>query len=465
MAAIAASASARERLRPASYLQRRIAEHIAGRPYADNICRAWRLLGRLDTERLQAALGALARRHETLRTGLVTIDGVVAQRVVDDVPLRARVERLGRRRTLTSIVLEGAEACFDLAEPPLVRPVLVRISRDDHVLVVVAGHAVWDAISTGVFARDLFALYADAPDTLPELTAQFGELVARDEGVLDANALSYWGRRFTGASLLAPDRMTRPEAAAQPAVAWARHAGPTPAFARRLAAISRRERSTLGIALMAGYAAAVAQVCDVDRLTFALLHANRDSPERQPLIGYCVDAMLVPVAVEYRSTFRELVRDTTERVFDDYAWRVPVGAQVQLVTAGVERPPAMHELIFNPVAGLGASATPRVPGLEIIPLVTPKRGYSRDAAWPRATLLVTINGTPTGGMAIDAEYDPHVLSRAEVANVARTLTALIELGAARPDATLGQLGARARRRSRLLAATTPPPGWRGWSRG
>lgn len=56
---------------------------------------------------------------------------------------------------------------FAMAEPPLLRFMLVRMSPADHRLVLTNHHVVWDGWSFPVLVGELFALYADRGRSAP----------------------------------------------------------------------------------------------------------------------------------------------------------------------------------------------------------------------------------------------------------------------------------------------------------
>jgi hypothetical protein len=72
---------------------------------------------------------------------------------------------------------EEARRPFDLAQGPLLRVTLLRISDEEHVLLVTMHHIVSDGWSLGVFNRELASLYqafcAGAPSPLAELPIQY----------------------------------------------------------------------------------------------------------------------------------------------------------------------------------------------------------------------------------------------------------------------------------------------------
>src|SRR5207249_248913 len=89
---------------------------------------------------------------------------------------------------------------FDLERGPLIRPRLVRLGENDHLLMVTRHHIVTDGWSTGVLIRELAALYnafaAGMPTPLPALPLAYGDYAVWQRerlrsGSLDPH-LRYW---------------------------------------------------------------------------------------------------------------------------------------------------------------------------------------------------------------------------------------------------------------------------------
>src|SRR6185437_10735240 len=150
-----------------------------------NIPLAIGLRGPLDPGALGDAIDDLVVRHEALRTRLVARPGGGPVQVIDPpgpVPVRvidlsvAGDEQPGRLRRLIDAEAMGP---FDLAGGPLFRVSLIRLAGDDHVLLVVVHHVVFDGWSAGVFVREIAALYRQRacgePSGLAELPVQFAD--------------------------------------------------------------------------------------------------------------------------------------------------------------------------------------------------------------------------------------------------------------------------------------------------
>ena len=130
---------------PLSFAQERLwfLDQLEPEGAAYNMAGAVRLDGALDVAALERSFGEIVRRHEVLRTAFAAIDGEPAQVVVAPEPCHMPFDDLtsveGAERDEEVVRRSSAEAArpFDLARGPLIRATLLRVSADEHVLVVV----------------------------------------------------------------------------------------------------------------------------------------------------------------------------------------------------------------------------------------------------------------------------------------------------------------------------------------
>jgi hypothetical protein len=127
---------------------------------------AHRLGGPLDVGALAWALGALAARHESLRTTFATRDGQTVQVVADaaGVPLpivdRTHLYAGQIEADLRQRLAAEADRPMDLAAGPPLRATLLRYAADDHILLLTLHHAVADGVSLDILNTELAELYA-----------------------------------------------------------------------------------------------------------------------------------------------------------------------------------------------------------------------------------------------------------------------------------------------------------------
>src|ERR1700704_4223907 len=111
-----------------------------------NVPRAILLKGSLDVQSLQRSLDELIARHEPFRTSFSSIDGTVRQIISADAQLPLQTINLGtlplaeRENRAKELAKEEAERTFDLANGPVIRVSLLRLSEQEHVLLLTTHH-------------------------------------------------------------------------------------------------------------------------------------------------------------------------------------------------------------------------------------------------------------------------------------------------------------------------------------
>ena len=137
------------------------------------------LTGSIDVKALQQALNEILQRHEVLRATFPSLEGRPTQIIaparslnlpVLDLSEHSPTERQARTMRLAT---EQAQKSFDLTEGPLLRTTLLRLDKEEHVLLLVIHHIEFDAWSARVLTEEIAELYeafcARKPTPLPEL--------------------------------------------------------------------------------------------------------------------------------------------------------------------------------------------------------------------------------------------------------------------------------------------------------
>src|SRR6185437_5546408 len=136
-------------------------EAAGGRPILQ-VASVSSLRGRLKFEGLERSVAEVVNRHEGLRTRIVVSDGVPQQEVSADgfsrlemicltsIP-KALQEAEGHQH-VNRIILEPV----DYATSPLCRVVLLKLSEDDHMLIVALDHIISDGYSLNLLVQEIF---------------------------------------------------------------------------------------------------------------------------------------------------------------------------------------------------------------------------------------------------------------------------------------------------------------------
>ncbi|HYO72163.1 MAG TPA: amino acid adenylation domain-containing protein, partial [Archangium sp.] len=318
-----------------SFAQQRLwfLERLRPGSVAYNIPYGVRLTGTLELEALERALETIVQRHEVLRTVFGEHEGRPMGRVAErmKVPLgrvelsglgvdeqEAEVHRLAEREALRP---------FALAEGPLLRTVLLRLGDTAHVLLLTVHHIVTDGWSTGLFVRELAALYAaftrGEPSPLAELPLQYADYARWQREwlkgeVLEAQ-LAYWRRQLAGSPPVLNLPLDRPRAE-EPEF----HVGTRPFSLpeerlARLEALGRREGCSLFMVLLAGFQAALAHWSGQEDVVVGTPVAGRTRAEVEGLIGFFVNTLVLRTQVGGAPTFRELLARVREVALGAYA--------------------------------------------------------------------------------------------------------------------------------------------------
>ncbi|WP_437835307.1 amino acid adenylation domain-containing protein [Sorangium sp. So ce1153] len=290
--------------------------------------------GPLDVAALRRALDDLWRRHEVLRTRFVT-EGGRPTPVVSDDPSCPVVERsLEPQADEEDEELELARQAtaevsrpFDLEREAPIRITLLRISPTRHAVLATAHHIAFDAWSSGVFLRELSALYAahrsGQPAALPELPVRYADYAAwqrrRLSGPLLATQLEHWRKELAGvpAALELPTDKPRPRLQtfrghSRSFVLDARLTGD-------LERIGREAGATLFMVLLSGFAALLHRYSGQDDFAIGTPIANRTRAELEPLIGCFVNTLALRVRPHGALTARELIAAVRTTSLDAYA--------------------------------------------------------------------------------------------------------------------------------------------------
>src|SRR5262245_35438276 len=152
---------------PLSFAQQRLwfLAQLEGVREAYHITLGLQLKGQLDRAALRQALDRILARHESLRTTFGLVGGAMAQSIatIDESRLQLVEHDLHQRENgdeeLEELIEREARAAFDLEAGPLIRGRLIRVSEDEHTLVITMHHIVSDGWSMEVLLNELSVLY------------------------------------------------------------------------------------------------------------------------------------------------------------------------------------------------------------------------------------------------------------------------------------------------------------------
>jgi len=280
------------------------------------------LPGPLDVAALEQSLNEFIRRHEAWRTSFPLVDGLPMQmihppptctlRVVDlqYLPEAEREAEALRRATEDACIL------FDLAQGPLLRSLLIRLSAEKHYLFLTLHHIIFDSISIyRVLLPELYTIYKaflnGRPSLLPEMPLQCADYAYWQQewlqGDILTNRLNYWKTQLAGApvTLQLPTDWPR-----QPVHSYR---GSTRRFAlsKRLTdglkALSRQEEVTLSMTLVAAFNSLLYRYTGQYDILIGTSTSGRNRSMAGQLMGCFLNTLVLRSNLSGNPTFLELL--------------------------------------------------------------------------------------------------------------------------------------------------------------
>ncbi|HYO16003.1 MAG TPA: amino acid adenylation domain-containing protein, partial [Thermoanaerobaculia bacterium] len=413
-----------------------------------NLPAVLRLRGRLGVPALAAGLREIVRRHESLRTCFVVTAGAepwVFQRISPPPGLLLPIVDLGdlpgleREAEAGRLAREEARRLFDLSRGPLFRVTLVRLTTEEHALLLSMHHVISDGWSLGVLLRELSALYKafgkGLSSPLPELPVQYADFAVWQRswlaGEVLATQLGYWRERLAGAPAVLELPADRPRAAVQSARGSQLGCSLPLELTEDLRTLVHQRGVTLFMALLAGFQALLGRLTGRSDVPVGTPIANRNRTETEGLIGFFVNTLVLRGNLEGDPSFAGLLGRAREATLGAYAHQdLPFEKLVEELQP--ERSLA-HSPLFQVMLMLQNAPleSPELPGLAAV-LAAPDTGTTKFDL----RLALTERAEGLLGSVV---YNRDLFDATTVKRLAGHYEALLAAALSRPEAPLSEL--------------------------
>ena len=424
---------------PLSHEQRRLwlLDQLEADRAVYNIVAPVQLDGAIDHARLTRAIEHTARRHETLRTTLVFVDGEPRQQVASapsvqlahvdcsqhETPMEAAYAWLAREVTTPIEVMYA----------PLWRITLLTLGATQHVLVLTQHHLITDEQSARQFVIDLRHAYAiDGP--LSPLPVQYRDYVAWQQRYLRAPAShtdeTYW--RTTLAD--APCPLALPTDGPRPGVRTnngARVRAVVPAAPRAaLEHFAALQHASPFMAWLALVQVMLRAHVGHDAIWLGAPVAGRHDPVLSEQLGMFVNTVVLTATVPRTQTFRERLHHATQtatRAFEHAAYPFDRVLEALDVPRDPSRSPLFDVLITYESATPGLAAAS---GLQITDM---------DVDVPLAKFDLTIGlRESSSGLEVEFEYNRDLFDRSRMTTMLDGLLVMLDDMVRMPDRAIDE---------------------------
>lgn len=319
---------------PASFAQQRLwfLDQLQSGSPVYNSLEAYYFTGDLHVVALEQSLNEIIKRHETLRTTFLMMDGQLVQRISPNLTIKLSLYNLEglpvheHEAATMQLAVTEAQRSFDLETGPLIRAWLLRQTQTKHMLLLALHHIISDGWSMGILYQELTALY-DAyskgrPSPLADLPVQYADYAAWQQERLQDKVLSpqlaYWKQQLAGAPPVLKLPLDRP----RPPVETFRGTNESFTLPSSLIAeledIARREGVTLFMILLTTFMLLLSYATLQDDIVVGTDVANRRCVEVERLIGFFVNQLVLRADLSGDPTLSELLRRVRKVVLDAY---------------------------------------------------------------------------------------------------------------------------------------------------
>ena len=343
-----------------------------------------------------------------------------------------------RQAEVQRLLAETIRRPFDLVHDLMLRAVLLRLSDQEHLFLLVTHHIASDGWSTGILWQELTTLYracaCGQPSPLPELPIQYVDYAVwqrhRLQGEVLENALSYWRKQLHNLSTL-----QLPTDRPRPAVQSFHGANQSLVLSKdlteQLKALSRRERCTLFMTLLAAFQTLLHRYTGQADIAVGSPIAGRTWVEVEGLIGFFVNTLVLRTDLAGHPSFRELLGRVREVAFEAYAHQeLPFEKLVEELQP--ERN-LSHSPLFQVAFGL--QNTPRaalkIEGLTLSPVEV-------DSGTAKFDLMLVMHEEPDGLRGV-LQYNTDLFDQATMLRLLGHFRTLLEGIVANPEQRLADL--------------------------
>jgi amino acid adenylation domain-containing protein len=324
---------------PLSYSQQRmwIFESLASESASFHVPLGVRLKGKLRVAALEQTFSEIIRRHESLRTVFPAVNGGPVQiiqppaRCVLPIVDLSALSTADREQQAKTLAQSETLRRFDLNKGPLLRLMLLRMEKEDHIVICTMHHIISDGQSLEVVISEMSQIYSalsqGQPSPLPELNIQYADYVAWQRRWLQGeeleSRLAYWRKQLQDA----PRRLSLPRRSTAPRVRSFQGARQEMNFSLEvlegLRELSRRQGVTLLMTMLSAFVVMLKYYSGEEDIVVGSSYANRDQPEAEKLIGILVNSMPVRVDLSGAITFKDVLSRVRAVCLDAYTYQIP----------------------------------------------------------------------------------------------------------------------------------------------
>ncbi|MCB9419419.1 MAG: amino acid adenylation domain-containing protein [Ardenticatenaceae bacterium] len=288
-----------------------------------------RLRGDLNKEALETAVAHLIQRHEALRITFST-DGqtlLIEDETAVTIPIIDLSAQSANERSKALANLIDAEVTtpFDLANGPLLRVKIVKLSQTEHEILFTIHHIVGDGWSIAMLLSDLGHLYDDArrgvtADLPPayKYSAYARHVETQKATGGEKTAEAYWLKQFSGSIPLMDLPTDRPRPKFRTYNAAREDVLIEPQLVKDLKRLGARAGCTFFNTMFATFNIYLSKLLGQDDLAVGVPAAGQSVVGEENLIGHCINMLPIRTKVDNNLTITDYFKHMKGVVLNAY---------------------------------------------------------------------------------------------------------------------------------------------------
>lgn len=297
-----------------------------------NIPRAFHLQGPTDLIALEQSLNALIVQHEALRTTFHLVDDVPTQVIAPTLTLAVPFHDLSDMAPATAqeevqrLLPIFASQPFDLSAGPLVQLTVMRLTPEEHVVVLVVHHIVSDGWSMGLMLEELSARYnarlsgKTLPIAPPRIQYADFALWQREwmQGPVLQQQIAHWEQQLSGEVPVLELPCDCPRGPKLTSRGHRENFSLSPELSQSVRELSRMNGVTVFMTLLTALQILLYRYTRQEDIVVGAPISGRNWKEVESTIGFFVNVLLLRTQLDPSASFIEIlhkVRDTTNGAY------------------------------------------------------------------------------------------------------------------------------------------------------
>ncbi|MBT7408878.1 MAG: amino acid adenylation domain-containing protein, partial [Methylococcales bacterium] len=295
-----------------------------------NIPAAVELQGEINLCALEASVNQVIQRHESLRTRFRAINGKPIQIIEQDCQCSIHQISLddgNDEQAIIAKIRKEIDKPFSLSTDLLIRVSILKIKKDQHILLFLLHHIVSDGWSTDVLIHEItqnyIALLDQTPANYKVLTIQYADFSFWQRNWLQGDVLQkqvdFWVEKLQGAPAILELPTDRPRPVVQTYVGHTSSFDFPNELSQKIKSFSRQHDVTLNMLLLTAYQILLSRYSGQDDICVGTPVANRNHSELEVLIGFFVNTIVMRTKIDSKSGFEDILKQVRQYALEAYA--------------------------------------------------------------------------------------------------------------------------------------------------